>query len=61
MGVNYMPHPNVRFSVGFEWLLLMRVAGAVNNQATDLSVENRPRNNESILFTGWYAGGEIKF
>lgn len=60
LGINYMPHPNVRFGVGFEWLLLMRVGGAINNQATDLSVENRPRNNESILFTGWYAGGEIK-
>jgi hypothetical protein len=61
LGLNYFPHPNVRLGLGFEWMCLMRVGGAFSNQALDLSVENRPRNNDSILWAGWYAGGEFNF
>ena len=61
LGINYQPHPRVKVGAGFEWLHLIRVAGAVSNQALDLSVENRPRNNDRVTYTGWYAGAEFKY
>jgi hypothetical protein len=61
LGVNYQPHPRVKIGGGFEWLHLIRVAGAISNQSTDLSQENRPKNNERVTYTGWYAGAEFKY
>jgi hypothetical protein len=61
MGLNYYPHPNVRLNAGFEWLWLIGVGGAISNQSLDLSAENRPKNKDDILYTGWYIGGEVKF
>jgi hypothetical protein len=61
LGINYQPHPRVKVGAGFEWLHLIRVGGAISNQALDLSVENRPKNNDRVTYTGWYAGAEFKY
>jgi len=61
LGLNFYPHPNIKINAGYEWLYIINYAGAISNQATDLSLENRPRNHDSVLYSGWYVGGEIKF
>jgi hypothetical protein len=61
LGLVYLPHPNVKIAGGWEWMNLIRYAGAVHNQALDLSTENRPRASGNILWNGWYAGVELKY
>jgi len=61
LGLNYSPHPNIKFNGGWEWMCLMHYAGAINNQALDLTTANRPRSSGNILWNGWYAGVEVKY
>jgi hypothetical protein len=61
LGMNVVPHPNVRLRVGWEALILCNVGTGVSNIAFDLDRDIRPKNNDTVSFFGWYFGGDIKF
>lgn len=61
LGMNFVPHPNVRLKAGFEALWFINAGTAISNIEFDLDQDTRPSNEDEILFYGWYFGGEILF
>lgn len=61
LGVNFVPHPNVKIRGGWEAMYLMGVASATGNINFNLDQTNRPNFHDQVLFTGWYFGGEVTY
>lgn len=61
MGLNFRPHPNVTLRGGWEFLYLVNVGTGIGNIHFDLDQRPRPKNNDSVLFHGWFAGAEVLF
>jgi hypothetical protein len=61
LGMNVVPHPNVRLRAGWEALILCNVGTGTSNISFDLDRDIRPKNNETVSYFGWYFGGDVKF
>lgn len=61
LGLNFVPHPNIRIRGGWEAMYLMGIASATGNVNFNLDQVNRPNFHDQVLFTGWYFGGEVTY
>jgi hypothetical protein len=61
LGVNFHPHRNVVIRGGWEFMWLINVGTAIGNISFELDQRPRPKNDDSVLFHGWFAGAEVIF
>jgi hypothetical protein len=61
LGMNFVPHRCVKLRAGWEALWLINVGTAISNISFNLDRNVRPNARDSVLWHGWYFGGEFSF
>jgi hypothetical protein len=61
LGMNFVPHPNIRLRAGWEAMIMCNIATATENIEFNLDRDTRPSNRDSVSFFGWYFGGDVSF
>jgi hypothetical protein len=60
-GLNLYVLPNLKIRSGVEFLWLINVGMVLSNLDANLTSVNRPSNNSSTLFGGYFIGAEATF